>query len=475
MQYFPAFMKLEGGSCLIVGGGEAALAKLRLLEKGTGSITLVAPRILPAIEEVVRCGRVIWEARPFTGEDVRDRRLVFAATGRGEVDERVSVSAQAAGVPVNVVDGPAASSFITPAIVDRDPILIGVSSAGTAPILARSIRAQLEALLPAELGRLARFADSFRGAVKAVIPSFIGRRRFWEDFFASPVARQVLAGQEQQAREAMLSRINRGQGSTAQGTSVEGSVALVGAGPGDPELLTLKAQRLLQGADLIVYDRLVNPAILEHARRDAERLFVGKTPAAHHKTGSHQESQGEIQQILLQAVRNGRRVVRLKGGDPFVFGRGGEELSYLEAAGVTVEVVPGITAATGCAASGRIPLTQRGLAQSVTFVTGQGEQAASEPDWQSLARLGGTLCFYMGVATADRIAEKLMVAGMNGATPVTVVEKGTLPEERCLPGRLDGLPALIAAEAVEAPALIVIGEVAGTQNINRLPSFAAAV
>jgi len=464
MQYFPAFIKLGGGACLIVGGGEAALAKLRLLIKGAGEIALVAPTVLPEIEELAANGRLTWAARPFAAADLEGKSLVFATTGWAEVNAAVSAAAQAAGVPVNVVDVPALSTFITPAIVDRDPILVAISSAGTAPILARRLRAQLEALLPADLGRLARFADSFRSAVKAVVPSFPGRRRFWEDFFAGPVARQVLAGKERQAREAMLSQINR-----SHDAAVEGSVALVGAGPGDPELLTLKAQRLLQGADLLVYDRLVNPAILDYARRDAERLYVGKAAGAHHK------SQTEIQQIMLQAARKGRRVVRLKGGDPFVFGRGGEELAFLENAGIAVEVVPGITAATGCAAAGRIPLTQRGLAQSVTFVTAQGEDGAADLDWQSLARLRGTLCFYMGVGAAERIAAELIGAGLPAATPVAVVEKGTLPEERYLRATLSELPGLIADAAVEAPALIVIGEVARAQHSHRLPALAAAV
>lgn len=354
MQYFPAFIKLEGGSCLIVGGGEAALAKLRLLASGGGQITLVAPKILPEIEELARQGRVTWAARPFTAADVRGKRLAFATTGKAAVDGKVSEAALKLDIPVNVVDAPAFSSFITPAIVDRDPLLIGISSAGTAPILARRIRAQLEALLPADLGRLARFADSFRSAVKAMIPSFAGRRRFWEDFFAGPLAAQVLAGQECQAREAMLARINRRpdipfEGGPAERGPLPGSVALVGAGPGDPELLTLKAQRLLQSADLLLFDGLVSPAILDHARRDAERLYVGKTP------GAPQKTQGEIHQILLQAARDGRRVVRLKGGDLCVSDHGNAELAFLAAAGVTVEVVPGITAAKGYAASSHFP------------------------------------------------------------------------------------------------------------------------
>jgi uroporphyrin-III C-methyltransferase/precorrin-2 dehydrogenase/sirohydrochlorin ferrochelatase len=463
MQYFPAFMKLEGGACLIVGGAGPALVKLRLLEKGTAAIRVVAPLIIEEIRALAVAGRIDLCERPFETTDVQGQSLVFATTGKAEVDTAVSRAAKGAGVPVNVVDNSAASSFITPAIVDRDPVVVAISSAGTAPVLARQIRAQLEAMLPAELGRLARFAESFRSAVKATVPGFSGRRRFWEGFFAGPLARKVLAGAERQAREDMLSLINRSQGDRPRG-----SVALVGAGPGDPELLTLKAQRLLQSADLVVYDRLVNPAILEHTRRDAERLYVGKAK------GEKSKSQQEIHQLMLQALGRGRQVVRLKGGDPFVFGRGGEELDFLEAAGFTVQVVPGITAATGCAAATQIPLTHRGLAQSVTFVTGHGQAGEPELDWASLARLDGTLCFYMGVSTAANIAGSLLDEGLASSTPVAVVENGTLTEQRCLRGRLDGLPDLIARERVEAPALIIIGAVARSARAAELPALADA-
>ncbi len=356
-------------------------------------------------------------------------------------------------MPVNVVDAPQLSTFIMPAVVRRDPVTVAISTGGAAPVLARAIRARIEALLPANLGRLARFADGFRGAVKATHGDETGRRRFWERFFAGPIAAAVLAGDERWAREKMLDAVNRRPAQDERA----GSVALVGAGPGDADLLTLRAVRLLEEADVIVHDRLIGPDVLDRARRDAERIDVGKRP------GSAAMSQDRINAILLREARAGRRVVRLKGGDPFIFGRGGEEAEYLRRHGVHVSIVPGITAATGCAAVAGIPLTHRDQVQALTFVTGQGRDGEPEVDWAALARGRQTIVVYMGRAAAGRIAGRLMAAGMDPATPAAMIVNGTLADQRVETAPLARLGALVAADGDggerAGPTLFVIGEV----------------
>jgi uroporphyrin-III C-methyltransferase/precorrin-2 dehydrogenase/sirohydrochlorin ferrochelatase len=401
---------------------------------------------------LAEAGLIEHRPKPFVPEDLDGQTLVIAATGIAATDAEVSTAAKARGLPVNVVDAPHLSSFIMPALVRRDPITVAISTGGAAPVLARAIRAKLEALLPANLGRLARFADGFRGAVKATHGSESERRRFWERFFAGPVAAAVLDGDERWARERMLDAVNRRPAEA----DAAGSVALVGAGPGDPELLTLRAVRLLEEADVIVHDRLVGPQILDRARRDATRIDVGK------RRGAAAKSQDEINALLLAWARAGNRVVRLKGGDPFVFGRGGEEADYLARHGVRVVVVPGITAATACAAAAGIPLTHRDQVQAVTFVTGQGRDGEPHLDWTSLAGGRQTIAVYMGRATAGQIAERLIGAGMSRATPAAMIESASLPEQRIAAGPLGELGALAVADGDErgrGPALFIIGEV----------------
>ncbi|MEM7170226.1 MAG: siroheme synthase CysG [Pseudomonadota bacterium] len=464
MKYLPTFMDIAGRSCLVAGGGEAALSKIRLLLKAGAEITVVADTVVGEIESLADSGQLTWHPRPFQEQDVQGRCLVYGAHDDIAADKAVSRAAETAGIPVNVVDRPALSSFITPAIVDRNPIVIGISSAGTAPILARRIRSRIESLLPAGTGKLAEFAASFRGAVKATMADGRTRRRFWENFFAGPLAEQVLAGEEVRTREAMLGLINK----TGAQEEVVGSVALVGAGPGDPDLLTLKALRLLQEADVLVYDKLVASEIIDYARRDAERIFVGKSK------GHHSKTQDEINQILLGAAQTGHKVVRVKGGDPFVFGRGGEEQAFLEHHGITVEVVPGITAATGCAAAAGIPLTERNKAQAVTLVTGHGQDGDPELDWASLANSNQTIAIYMGVATAGQNARRLIEQGLSPRTPVAVIENGTRPTQRVLTCELAGLGHLMAVQGVSGPALIIIGEVARAAKQSALPAQLAA-
>ena len=451
LSYLPVFMDTRHGRVVIVGGGEAAVRKARLVLKSGAEVSVVAPGIGEAMGDLVAAGAVDWVARRFEAGDVAGRLAVYAATGLDDVDRLVARSAQAARVPVNVVDRPDHSTFITPAIVDRSPLIVAVSSAGKAPVLARNVRLRIESLLPARLGRLAEFAERFRPAVMAMVPEGLARLRFWDRFFDGPIADAVLDGDEQGAAERMLAVVNR----RAPEGADAGTVYIVGAGPGDPDLLTFKAHRLLQRADVIVYDRLVGDGVVDLARRDAERIFVGK------HAGAHSRTQDEINDILVAQAAAGKRVVRLKGGDPFVFGRGGEEAEVLRAHGYRVEVVPGITAATACAASAGIPLTHRDASSAVTLVTGHGKAGAPDVDWRALAGAGHTLAVYMGVGRAAELSAEMRAGGLAAETPVAVVENGTTAHERTVVTTVAGLPGALADEGITGPALILVGDVVG--------------
>lgn len=469
MEHFPAFFALKGRQAMVVGGGVTACRKVRLLTDAGACVTVVAPRLGPDLAAFAATGQVRHRAEAFASEVLAGQTLVIAATGIDAVDAAVSAAAQARGLPVNVVDAPRLSTFIMPAVVRRDPVTLAISTGGAAPVLARAIRARLEALLPANLGRLARFADGFRAAVKATHEGETERRRFWERFFAGPIAAAVLDGDERWARERMLDAVNR----RAADDGGAGTVALVGAGPGDPDLLTLRAVRLLEEADVIVFDRLVGPGVLDRARRDADRIDVGKRP------GSAAKSQDEINALLLAEARAGRRVVRLKGGDPFVFGRGGEEVEYLERHGVSVTIVPGITAATACAAAAGIPLTHRDHVQALTLVTGQGRDGEPDLDWASLAGGRQTIAVYMGRTSAGLIAGRLIEAGADPATPAAIIENGTLPNQRIETAPLRALGRLAEADpgmaAERGPALFVIGEVVRKARAWAAPALRQAV
>lgn len=464
MRYLPICLDLEGRAVLVVGGSDAAARKAQLVASAGAVVTVVAARPGRDMAALEANGVVRIERRDFAVADVAGRVLVIADSGDRAIDAAVSAAARAAGVAVNVIDAPALSSFIVPAIVDRDPITVAISSSGTAPVLARQIRQRIEAMLPANLSALARFAKHFRHAVAAVRSDGRVRRRFWERFFDGPIAALVLAGDERAARERMLAAINR-----PEDDGEAGRVTLVGAGPGDPDLLTLKAARALQEADVIVYDRLVGAGVLDRARRDADRIDVGKA------RGSHVRTQAEINDLLVEKARAGLHVVRLKGGDPYVFGRGGEERAHLQAHGIPVETIPGITAALGCAAAAGIPLTHRDAAQAVTFVTAQGRDGEPELDWTALAGGRTTLVVYMGASKAAWIVERLLQHGADPATPAAVIVNGSLADQRALTGRLAGLDQLAAA-AGEGPMLIVVGEVVRHAAAwkNDTPALAAA-
>jgi uroporphyrin-III C-methyltransferase / precorrin-2 dehydrogenase / sirohydrochlorin ferrochelatase len=457
MDVYPLFLKLAGRPAVLVGGGQAAARKAELLLRAGSRLTVVAEDLSPALAEAALAGKLRHLAGPLLPEHFRGAALAVVATDDPARARRAAALAGAAGVPVNVVDRPELSSFIAPAVVDRSPVLVAISTGGASPLLAREIRLAIERLLPAALGRLARFARQFRAAARAAIPDALARRRFWEQCLKGPVAEAVLAGDEARARTAMLALVNRTgrTGHTGRTSGAGGGVVyLVGAGPGDPELLTLRAHRLLNEADAIVHDRLVDPRVLELARRDAERIPVGKAK------GRHSSPQDEINGLLVELAAQGKRVVRLKGGDPFIFGRGGEELEALRAHGIAVEVVPGISAALGCAAAAQIPLTHRAYANAVTFVTAQGSAGGRPIDWAALARLPGTIAVYMGAGEAQAVARELTAHGLDPSTPAAVIENGTRADERIRLAPLAELGRLAAAHPIAAPALIVIGEVA---------------
>ena len=461
MDYLPIFLSLTGRRALVVGGGAAAARKARLLTAAAADVTVMAPALEREMSDLAAGGGVAHVARAFEAADVDGHAVVFAASDDEAADRAVSQAARAAAIPVNVVDRPDVSDFIMPAIVDRSPIVIGISSGGTAPVLARTIRADIERRLPAGLGRLARLAGRFRDAVRANIPEPAARRRFWERLFADPVVGRVVDGDETAARERMLMLVNRpGVNRPGAAAAPVGSVALVGAGPGDPDLLTVKAHRLLQTADVIVYDRLVGDGVLERARRDATRICVGKAK------GAHSWTQDEINAELVRQAGAGKQVVRLKGGDPFVFGRGGEELTALRRAGIPVQIVPGITAATACAATAGIPLTHRGVAAAVTFVTGHGRDGEPDCDWRALATGKQTLVVYMGVSVAGTIAARLLAHGLAPTTPVAIIENGTRPDERHVFGTVATLAATVRDNAIKGPAVIIIGDVAAASAMS---------
>jgi uroporphyrin-III C-methyltransferase / precorrin-2 dehydrogenase / sirohydrochlorin ferrochelatase len=452
MDYLPVFLQLDKQPVVVVGGGRVAARKVELLRRTGARIAIVAPVLTDALAKLVAAGELEHVPRVFTETQLDGAVAVVAATGLSDVNACVSVAARERRIPVNVVDDPDASTFIFPAIVDRSPILVAISSGGKAPVLARRVREQLEALLPTKLGALARFMGERRKEVKRTLRSG-ARRPFWERIVGGIVGTRVLAGDEAEANNAFgreLHTFNLTRSAATGGRGL-GECYLIGAGPGDPDLLTLRALQLLQQADVILYDRLVPEAVLERARRDAERVFVGKQPGNH-------TAQEKINELLVHYARLGLRVARLKGGDPFIFGRGGEEIEVLAAHGIPYMVVPGITAALGAAASTNIPLTHRKLAQSVTFVTGHvlDDDAL---DWHALARPRQTVVFYMGVGHLPEIVAKLRAAGASADLPTAVVERATLPEQRALRGTLGTIVAVAQSANVQPPALLIVGEV----------------
>lgn len=447
MDFLPLFHNLKGREVLVIGGGEIALRKARLLSEAGAVLRVVAPEVEPELSELVGKGGGRTLLRCYEADDLAGCVLAIAATDDEPLNAQVSRDARALGMPVNVVDSPELCTVIFPAIVDRSPLMIAVSSGGDAPVLARLMRARIETWVPSVYGELAGLAKKFRSQVKARFADVQQRRVFWEEVFQGDVAERALAGQQHEAERLLVEKL-----SGAEPKSL-GEVYLVGAGPGDPDLLTFRALRLMQQADVVLYDRLVAPAILDLCRRDADRIYVGKQRAA------HAVPQDQINKLLVTLAREGKRVLRLKGGDPFIFGRGGEEIEELAAHDVPFQVVPGITAASGCAAYAGIPLTHRDHAQSVRFVTGHLKDGSCDLPWSELVAPSQTLVFYMGLVGLPVICQQLIAHGRAADTPAALVQQGTTVNQRVFTGTLANLAERVASEEVQAPTLVIIGEV----------------
>jgi len=444
--YFAAFLDLRGKPGIVVGGGGVAALKAETLLRSGVRVTVIAPRLGERLAELVLLGALRHEGRRFQPGDLVGAEIAMAATDDAAVNAAVAAAARALKIPVNVADDAASSTFIMPSVVDRPPLQIAISSAGTSPVLARKLRTIIESVVPFAFGRLAALAGRFRAASKRRYPDPEARRRFWEEVMEGPIADLVLSGNEVSAETALAEKLNEGK-------DLQGFVSLVGAGPGDPELLTLRALRVMQRANVVLYDHLVAPALVDLARRDAERIYVGK------EKDNHALPQEEINALMVRLAREGKRVVRLKGGDPFIFGRGGEEIDSLAAQGIAFEVVPGVTAAAGAASYAGIPLTHREHAHACVFVTGHLKGGAAQLDWASLVRPRQTLVVYMGVGALASICSGLIQHGLAPSTPAALVEKATLPEQRVIEGNLASLPGLASVQGARPPALLIVGEV----------------
>ena len=451
MDYLPIYYQLKTKNCLVVGGGDVALRKASLLAKAGGNINVVAPEICDALKQLIadNSGQLLLEN--YQTSHLANIDLVVAATDDTAINKQVSDDAQGKNIPVNVVDHPELCSFILPAIIDRSPVVVAVSSGGKSPVLARLIRGKLETIIPASYGRLAHLVGNMRDQVKNTFSKINDRRKFWEEILEGPAAELVFSGKEEEA-EHLIEKALQAHANQEPINKV-GEVYLVGGGPGDPDLLTFRALRLMQQADVVLYDRLVSTEVLDLVRRDAHRIYVGKAKA------NHAVPQEDINQLLIKHAKQGKRVCRLKGGDPFIFGRGGEELEQLMDEGIPFQVVPGITAASGCSSYAGIPLTHRDHAQSVRFVTGHLKDGTVNLDWPGLARENQTLVFYMGLAGLETICQSLIQHGMNPKTPIAIVQQGTTLNQRVLDGELESFYSLVKKEKLKAPTLIIVGSV----------------
>lgn len=459
MQYFPMFFKLEGRPCLVVGGGEVAARKVSLLVRAGGKVTVIAPQLSESLQGRLHSGEIQFIEKNFDVADMNGAQgsgyaLVVAATDDKTINETISDLAQQKNIPVNVVDQPALCSFVVPSMIDRSPVQVAVSTGGASPVLARLLRARLETMIPASYGRLASLMEEFRDKVKLHFKDADKRRSFWETVIQGPIAEMVFSGKEEAARDAMHSAVDEGE----QAMPERGEVYLVGAGPGDPDLLTFRALRLLQQADVIVYDRLVSEEILDLARRDADLVYVGK------ERDKHTLPQEDINHMLARVAKKGKRVLRLKGGDPFIFGRGGEEIETLMQAGVPFQIVPGITAASGAASYGGIPLTHRDYAQSVLFVTGHLKDGSMNLNWKALVQPNQTVVVYMGLLGAKVLCGKLIEHGMSPDMPIALVQQATTQQQKVFIGTLQSMPGIIDSSEIQPPTLIIVGEVVTLHN-----------
>ena len=448
MDHLPIFINVRQNPCLVIGGGDIALRKINLLIKAQAKVDCLSPLFCEGITNLSQNGDVNLIQKRFESDDIKDYAIIIASTDDSSVNALISKSAKKARIPVNVVDSPELSSFIMPSIVDRSPVIIAVSSAGKAPVLARIIRAKLETVIPSAYGVLAEIAGEYRQKVKDRFSKIKDRRAFWESIFSGVIAEKVFSGRINEAKDDIDKQLKRA-------SEIElGEVYLVGAGPGDPDLLTFKALRLIQQADVVLYDRLVSKGVMELVRRDSELIYVGK------KGGSQESTrQIDINDQLVELAKSGKRVCRLKGGDPFIFGRGGEEIESLSEHGIPFQVVPGITAASGCSAYAGIPLTHRDYSQSCRFVTAHLKNGTTNLPWDEFVIDQQTIVFYMALSGANYICQKLMEHGMDKDMPIAIIEKGTMPEQKVYISSLTKLPDLLATEDIHAPTLMIVGEV----------------
>ena len=450
MDFLPIFLDLRNQPVLVVGGGDVATRKVHLLLSAHARPRVVAPSASPTLQQLAESNAITLHLRPYQADDLHDCQLVIAATDQPEVNRSVASAAKALRIPVNVVDAPEQGSFITPSIIDRSPVIAAVSTGGAAPVLARLIRTRLEALIPAGYGRLGQFAQRYRERVKEHVSDVQGRRRFWERVLTGNIAERLFCGDLNAADAAMEQALASAQKNNAPPM---GEVYLVGAGPGDPDLVTFRALRLMQQADVVVYDRLVSQPILELTRRDADRVYVGK------ERSRHAMRQEEINRLLADLAKQGKRVLRLKGGDPFIFGRGGEEIDTLFAEGIPFQVIPAVTAASGCAAYSGIPLTHRDYAQSVTFVTGHLKDGSMNLNWPQLAQPNQTVVFYMGLLGLPIIRDQLIAHGVSPEMPIALVQQGTTENQRVFTATLATIQPIVEREQPKPPTLIIVGEV----------------
>ena len=449
MDYLPIFLDLKGKNGLVVGGGDVGARKAALLINAGAWVTVVDPgELADAYAGPKGSDRIIHRREAFKPEHLDGAEVVFAASADDALNKAVYEAARARHLPVNVVDKPEVCTFIMPSIIDRSPVVVAVSSGGEAPVLSRLLRARLETLIPAAYGRLAALAGRFKSQVRKHFPTTEGRRKFWERALMSPVAEMVFSGREQEAEHTLARMLE--DSSTEVGV---GEVYLVGAGPGNPDLLTFRALRLMQQADVVVYDRLVSPPILDMCRRDADRFYVGK------ERDNHAVPQDEINMVLVRLAKEGKRVLRLKGGDPFIFGRGGEEIETLREHGVPFQVVPAVTAAAGVAAYAGIPLTHRDHAQALILVTGHLKDGTMDLDWDMLCRPRQTIVIYMGLKGLVTLCDEMKKHGMPASTPAAIVQQGTTINQKTVTGTLDTLPALASQAELKPPTLIIIGSV----------------
>ena len=446
MEYLPIFINLRNKKCLVIGGGSVALRKINLLLKAQTKIDCIAMNFCDDLIALSETNDIDLVAKHFEPGDIRSYSVIISATNDESLNTLVSKIAHESGTPVNVVDSPDLSSFIMPSIVDRAPVVIAISSAGKAPVLARIIRAKLETIIPNAYGELAEIAGQYREKVKQRFNNIKDRRKFWEGVFSGVVAEKVFSGRSQEAVKELEKRLIE----TKEGGL--GEVYLVGAGPGDPDLLTFKALRLIQQADVVLYDRLVSKGVLELVRRDAEMIYVGK------KDGESSR-QVEINKLMVDLANSGQRVCRLKGGDPFIFGRGGEEIETLSDNGISFQVVPGITAASGCSAYAGIPLTHRDYSQSCRFVTAHLKDGSDNLPWEEFVVEQQTVVFYMALTSANHVCQQLINHGMRLDMPIALIERGTTPEQKVYTSTLTEFPDLINDKEIHAPTLLIVGEV----------------